>query len=83
MRETKLITNVKVEEDEEVLQARQELVRSRTPAQLSTICSLADLPVPSKLTRMMGSRDSSAHAPPPPPTNGAANGGEKTSRTPR
>ena len=34
LRETKLVTNVKVEEDEEVLAARQELVQSRTPAQV-------------------------------------------------
>merc|ERR1712088_194804 len=52
MRETKLVTNVKVEEDEEVLRARQELVQTRTPAQLSTITSISDLPVPSKLTKM-------------------------------
>ena len=76
MRETKLVTNVKVEEDEEVLRARQELVRSRTPAQLSAICSLGDLPVPSKLTRMMPSRDNSAHT-------GAGEEKKVCSRTPR
>merc|ERR1719331_293991 len=79
MRETKLVTNVKVEEDEEVLRARQELVQTRTPAQLSAITSISDLPVPSKLTKMMGSRESSAHGPRP----AASVGGEKqTSRTP-
>merc|ERR1711962_1986085 len=55
LRETKLITNAKVEEDEDVLKARQELVASQSPAQLSAIHSLSDLPVPSKLTRMMAS----------------------------
>ena len=81
MRETKLVTNVKVEEDEEVLRARQELVQTRTPAQLSAITSISDLPVPSKLTKMMGSRESSAHGPRPASSVG---GGEKqTSRTPR
>merc|ERR1719507_411383 len=80
MRETKLVTNVKVEEDEEVLRARQELVQTRTPAQLSAITSISDLPVPSKLTKMMGSRESSAHGPRPASSVG---GGEKqTSRTP-
>merc|ERR1711874_710447 len=80
MRETKLVTNVKVEEDEEVLRARQELVQTRTPAQLSTITSISDLPVPSKLTKMMGSRESSAHGPRPAST--AASGDKQTSRTP-
>merc|ERR1719507_984375 len=79
MRETKLVTNVKVEEDEEVLRARQELVQTRTPAQLSAITSISDLPVPSKLTKMMGSRESSAHGPRP----ASSVGGEKqASRTP-
>merc|ERR1712226_472187 len=68
MRETKLVTNVKVEEDEEVLRARQELVQTRTPAQLSAITCLADLPIPTKLTRMMEKREHSAHN----GTNGAA-----------
>ena len=84
MRETKLVTNVKVEEDEEVLRARQELVQTRTPAQLSAITSISDLPVPSKLTKMMGSRESSAHGPRPASTAPSVGGGEKqTSRTPR
>ena len=83
MRETKLVTNVKVEEDEEVLRARQELVQTRTPAQLSAITSISDLPVPSKLTKMMGSRESSAHGPRPASTTASVAGGKETSRTPR
>merc|ERR1712013_540210 len=82
MRETKLVTNVKVEEDEEVLRARQELVHTRTPAQLSAITSISDLPVPSKLTKMMGSRESSAHGPRPASTTASVAGGKETSRTP-
>merc|ERR1712130_148440 len=82
MRETKLVTNVKVEEDEEVLRARQELVQTRTPAQLSTITSISDLPVPSKLTKMMGSRESSAHGPRPASTAASVVGEKQTSRTP-
>merc|ERR1711971_448658 len=82
MRETKLVTNVKVEEDEEVLRARQELVQTRTPAQLSAITSISDLPVPSKLTKMMGSRESSAHGPRPASTAASVAGEKQTSRTP-
>merc|ERR1712088_301593 len=82
MRETKLVTNVKVEEDEEVLRARQELVQNRTPAQLSAITSISDLPVPSKLTKMMGSRESSAHAPRPASTAASVVGEKQSSRTP-
>merc|ERR1712115_216805 len=80
MRETKLVTNVKVDED--VLRARQELVQTRTPAQLSAITSISDLPVPSKLTKMMGSRESSAHGPRPASTTASVAGGKETSRTP-
>merc|ERR1712088_400382 len=82
MRETKLVTNVKVEEDEEVLRARQELVQTRTPAQLSTITSISDLPVPSKLTKIMGSRESSAHGPRPASTAASVGGEKQSSRTP-
>merc|ERR1719318_1819994 len=53
MRETKLVTNVKVEEDEEKVQARQALVESKSPVELSAITSLSDFPIPSKITRMM------------------------------
>ena len=83
MRETKLVTNVKVEEDEEVLRARHELVQTRTPAQLSAITSISDLPVPSKLTKMMGSRESSAHGPRPASVAASVAGEKQTSRTPR
>merc|ERR1711981_1057270 len=41
LRETKLVTNVKVEEDEEVLLARKAMVESKTPAELSAIKSLS------------------------------------------
>merc|ERR1719483_2078300 len=39
MRETKLITNIKVEVDDETLKARQALVAAKSPAELSTISS--------------------------------------------
>merc|ERR1711962_1138234 len=60
LRETKLVTVVK-EEDQEVVQANQELVQTHTPAQLAAITCLADIPIPTKLTRLMESRDHSAH----------------------
>jgi len=53
LRETKLVTNVKVEEDEETLKARQDLVNTQTPAQLAQICSIADIPVPTRLSKMV------------------------------
>merc|ERR1712037_169975 len=55
---------------------------TRTPAQLSTITSISDLPVPSKLTKMMGSRESSAHGPRPASTAASVGGEKQASRTP-
>merc|ERR1711962_1695563 len=73
LRETKLVTVVK-EEDQEVVQANQELVQTHTPAQLAAIACLADIPIPTKLTRLMETRDHSAHN----GTNGAVvHDGEK------
>ena len=53
LRETKLVTNVKVEEDQDTLKSRQDMVNTKSPAELSQICSLADIPVPSRLSRMV------------------------------
>merc|ERR1719458_2458233 len=53
LRETKLVTNVKVEEDEEVLFARKAMVESKTPAELSAIKSLSDLPIPSRVSKIV------------------------------
>ena len=53
LRETKLVTNVKVEEDEEVLLARKAMVESKTPAELSAIKSLSDLPIPSRVSKIV------------------------------
>ena len=53
LRETKLVTNVKVEEDEEVLLARKAMVESKTPAELSAIKSISDLPIPSRVSKMV------------------------------
>ena len=59
-RETQLVTNVKVEEDEDTLKARQELVNSKSPSELAQITSFSDIPVPSRLSRMV-SRNQSVH----------------------
>merc|ERR1719450_461689 len=59
-RETQLVTNVKVEEDEETLRARQDLVNSKSPSELAQITSFSDIPVPSRLSRMV-SRNQSVH----------------------
>eukprot|EP00092_Neocalanus_flemingeri_P085459 GFUD01107548.1.p1 GENE.GFUD01107548.1~~GFUD01107548.1.p1 ORF type:complete len:2241 (+),score=686.17 GFUD01107548.1:98-6820(+) len=53
LRETKLITNVKVEPDEERLKSRQALVESKSPVELSAITSFSDIPIPSKIKRIM------------------------------
>jgi len=53
LRETKLVTNVKVEEDQEELHARQVLVETKSPVELSAITSLSDFPIPAKITRLM------------------------------
>lgn len=53
LRDTKLVTNVKVEEDEETLKARQEMVNTKSPAELAQISGLSDLPIPSRLSRMV------------------------------
>ena len=53
LRDTKLVTNVKVEEDKETLKARQEIVNTKSPAELAQISGLGDLPIPSRLTRMV------------------------------
>jgi len=63
LRETKLVTNVKVQEDDEVLKSRQALVESRSPLELSAITSLSDLPIPSKITRMMNRTPAAASTP--------------------
>merc|ERR1719433_1649592 len=44
-----LIVRTKVEENEEVLAARQALVESKSPVELSEIHSLAEMPIPSRI----------------------------------
>merc|ERR1719450_1761743 len=50
-----LIVRTKVEADEEVLAARQALVESKSPVELSEIHSLAELPIPSRIEAWLNS----------------------------
>jgi len=52
LRETKLVTNIKVEKDQEKLQARQSIVKNQTPMELGSIKNLQDFPIPSPLQRL-------------------------------
>ena len=52
-RETKLLVRSKVEVDEDVLKSRQQLVESKTPAELGNISGLADIPVPTRIQTLM------------------------------
>merc|ERR1719495_2411375 len=47
--EQQLLVRTKVEESAEVLQARQALVESKSPLELSEIHSLAEMPIPSRI----------------------------------
>jgi len=52
-KETKLLVRAKVEEDEEILKSRQQLVETKTPAELGQISGLSDFPVPSRLQTLV------------------------------
>jgi len=52
IRETKLITNIKVEKDQERLMARQSIVRTQTPMELGSVKNLSDFPVPKRLQNL-------------------------------
>jgi hypothetical protein len=52
MKETKLMVRAKVEADPAVLAARQQLVKTSTPAELGRINGLADFPVPARLKNL-------------------------------
>jgi hypothetical protein len=53
-----VLVRTKVEEDEAVLRERQALVQSRSPAELSQIHGLHDLPLPTRLEHMLHHLDS-------------------------
>ena len=48
-----LLVKTKVEEDPEILQARQELTRTKTPNELGQIHGLDDFPLPKKIDTLM------------------------------
>merc|ERR1712106_436615 len=55
-RETKLLVRSEVGDDDTVLKSRQELVESKTPAELGQINGLSDLPVPTRIQTLMRSK---------------------------
>merc|ERR1712156_1304984 len=59
LREQNLITNVKSDEDPEVLAKRQEIVRTRTPAQLSQINNFDEFPIPTRIETLIKANKSS------------------------
>ena len=48
-----LLVKTKVEENPEILQARQELTRTKTPNELGQIHGLDDFPLPQKIDTLM------------------------------
>ena len=52
LRETKLITNVKVEKDQERLIVRQNLTKNKTPMELGSIKNIHDFPIPQRLQKL-------------------------------
>ena len=54
-KEQNLITAVETDQDPEVIALRRELTQSKTPAELSQITSVADLPIPTALENFLKS----------------------------
>merc|ERR1719369_793899 len=52
-----LVVRSREMEDPEELEARRELIRTQSPAQLSQICSLQDIPVPTFIENLMAKKD--------------------------
>ena len=61
---TKLVTKIKVTQDQDKLAGRRALTESQTPAQLGNITSLGDFPLPTTLERFMKSSDKKPKAAP-------------------
>ena len=53
LREQRLITKIKQDEDQEKIQERKKLTENMTPAQLGQMTSVADLPVPRPLENFL------------------------------
>lgn len=52
MKEQQLLVKSKIQ-DPELVKERQELVRTKSPAELSQISSVADLPIPAPVENML------------------------------
>ena len=72
---TKLVTKIKVTQDQEKLAGRRALTESQSPAQLGNITSLGDFPLPTTLERFMKSSDKRPKAAAAEPEEGKASGG--------
>jgi hypothetical protein len=59
MREKKILTNTREIVDAKELETRQELIRSKSPAELAQIHGLDDIPVPSKIQNIFKTRSRS------------------------
>ena len=59
MRETKLLTNTREMVDAKELEKRQELIRSKSPAELAQIHGLDEIPVPTKIQNIFKTRSRS------------------------
>lgn len=55
LKEKNLITSVKENEDDKVLEERRNLVKTMSPAQLAQLNSITDFPVPSRITNIFSS----------------------------
>ena len=60
---TEVLVRTKVEEDEDVLKARQEIVASKKPAELSQIGGFNEFPVPTRLENIFKTLDRQPTAP--------------------
>ena len=59
LKEQQLLVRSREMEDPAELERRQELIRTQTPAQLSEITSLADIPVPKFIEEKFASKPES------------------------
>ena len=53
MKEQQLLVKAKVDENQEKVKERQELIRTKSPAELSQISSVSDLPIPAPVENML------------------------------
>ena len=53
MKEQQLIVKAKIDENQEKVKERQELIRTKSPAELSQISSVNDLPIPAPVENIL------------------------------